>query len=110
MSIDQTRTVDFITFDRKSGDVWLTVSDHLPWDQEEGKHLLLLQEKLNAYLEFIEGGQIFTECPDAEGRNIVIDVVGVYPLSQQAKRFYELATTATRDAGFNLQFRLRHSI
>ena len=29
MSIEQTEIVDFVNIDRKSGDVWLTISDHL---------------------------------------------------------------------------------
>ncbi len=50
MSIEQTEIVDFVNIDRKSGDVWLTISDHLPGDHGEGEHLVLLQNKLNAYL------------------------------------------------------------
>ncbi len=50
MSIDQAETIDFCTIDNASGDLWLTISDHLPWDENEGNHLLLLQNKLDAYL------------------------------------------------------------
>ena len=54
MSIDQADTIDFVTIEKASGDVLLTISDHLDWDQAEGAHLVLLQNKLNAYLRFIE--------------------------------------------------------
>jgi len=50
MSIEQTDTIDFANVDRASGDLWLTVSDYLRWDENDGDHLDLLQRKLNAYL------------------------------------------------------------
>jgi hypothetical protein len=59
VSIDQTDVVDLATIDKASGDLWLTIVDHLPWDENEGDHLILLQNKLNAYLRFKESGEIF---------------------------------------------------
>ena len=79
MSIDQTDVIDLAAIDRASGDLWLTISDHLPWDKNEGDHLILLQNKLNAYLRFIESGEVFKKVPAAEGRNIVINLVGKFP-------------------------------
>ena len=43
------------------------------WDDSE--HLLLLQEKLNSYLAFIESGEIYESYPRAMGRQLVIDLV-----------------------------------
>jgi hypothetical protein len=73
MSVDQADTIDFATIDTDSGDLWLTISDHLPWDlNNESNHLVLLQNKLNAYLRFVESGEVFKEIPNAKGRGIVI--------------------------------------
>jgi hypothetical protein len=63
MSNDQTNSVDFATVDEASGDLWLTISDHLPWDQDEGSHLTFLQNKLNLYLRFVETGEVFKKYP-----------------------------------------------
>lgn len=104
MSIEQTNIVDVVSVDRDSGDLLITVSDHLPWDQEEDRHLLLLQEKLNAYLRFVESGEVMKKFPDANSRNIVINVVGKFPLSVKAKMFFEQAGSAIRAAGFDLRF------
>src|SRR5579871_5176627 len=104
MSIEQTEKIDFITVDKASGDVWLTISDHLPWNDDEGIHLVLLQQKLNAYLRFIESGEIFEKAPDAKGRRIVINVVGKFPLSRQADFSFGKARDAIEGAGFQLQF------
>src|SRR5437868_13420758 len=57
MSIEQTEIVDFVNSDRETGDLWLTISDHLEWDRNSGEHLVLLQNQLNAYFRFIESGE-----------------------------------------------------
>ncbi len=71
MSIDQLYKIDFIST-MLNGKVLLTISDHHEWD-EKGQHILLLQEKINAYLQFIESGQIFNEYPKARNRKIIIE-------------------------------------
>ncbi|WP_312894131.1 DUF6572 domain-containing protein [Rhizobium laguerreae] len=44
MSVSQTDIIDFAGIDEATGDLRLTISDHLPWDQDEGDHLLILQD------------------------------------------------------------------
>ena len=106
MSVEREDVVDFTSIDKASGDLWLTISDHLPWDQDEGGHLLLLQNKLNAYLRFIESGEVLEKVPHAKGRQIVINIVGKFPLSRQANAFFGKAQAAIQNAGFRLQFNL----
>jgi hypothetical protein len=107
MSIEQENVIDFVAIDRASGDLHLTITDHLPWDHNEGNHLVLLQNKLNAYLRFIESGEAFEKMPAAKGRSIVIKLVGKFSLSEQASRFFELARCRIEEAGFRLQFTLK---
>ena len=106
MSIDQTHEIDFASIDKTSGDLWLTISDHLPWEGDEGNHLVLLENKLNSYLSFIESGEIFKTISDANGCSIVINLVGKFPLSQSAASFFGRARTAMEAAGFRLQLTL----
>jgi hypothetical protein len=109
MSINQTDTVDVVSTDEKSGDVLLTITDHLEWNENEEEHLLLLQEKINSYLRFIESGELCNKFPKASGRNIVINVVGRFPLSERGNKFFNEATAIIRDAGFSLRFNLFHA-
>jgi hypothetical protein len=108
MSVEQAHTVDFLSIDDASGRVLLTISDHLDWDHDEGAHLLMLQEKLNSYLRFIESGEINKKSPQALGRKVTIIVVGQFPLSKQASLFFQKAKTAIQSAGFSLEFKLQH--
>ena len=52
MSVDQTKIIDIIS-KSKDGEIVLTISDHLDWKNLQ-EHLLLLQEKINTYLTFLE--------------------------------------------------------
>jgi len=106
MTVDQIGVVDFVSVDKTSGEVLLTISDHFVWDENEGEHLLLLQDKLNAYLEYILGGQLYTDFPHMRDKPIVINLVGAYPLSEQAQKFFELAKGRVEEYGFQLRFKL----
>jgi hypothetical protein len=107
MTVDQTGVVDFVSVDKTSGEVLLTISDHFVWDENEGEHLLLLQDKLNAYLDFIFGGQLYTDFPNMRDKPVIISVVGAHPLSEQAQKFFELAKERIKEADVQLKFKIR---
>jgi hypothetical protein len=107
MSVDELDKIDFATINMASDELWLTISDHLPWEEDEGGHLIVLQNKLNAYLRFIESGEVFRKLPEARGRNIVINLVGKFPLSQKADFFLRKASDEIERAGFPLRFDLK---
>lgn len=102
MSIDQTDVVDFISINLATDEVFLTITDHLQWDSSE--HLWLLQEKINAYLRFIESGEVFESYPDAKNRKFVIDVRCKYKPNQSALNFLQRVIVVVEAAGFNLRY------
>ena len=73
MSIEQKGVIDVLTRSQETGDVTLTISDHLDW-AEPLQHMALLQAKIDAYLRFIASGQVWARCPDAVGKGIIIQV------------------------------------
>jgi hypothetical protein len=58
--------VDAIDTDKDGNLVTLTITDHLAWGDDQ--HLLLLQQKLNTYLAFIESGEIHATYPAAKDK------------------------------------------
>jgi hypothetical protein len=74
MSIKQSDIIDIIGTERMTGEVVLTIGDHLDWSDSVA-HQLLLQTKLNRYLAFVESGEILRSYPNAEGRRITFNVV-----------------------------------
>jgi hypothetical protein len=106
MSVDQTNVVDAIGVDNATGDVVLTITDHREWTGSDNEHRLLLQEKLNTYLSFVESGELLESYPNAKGRAVLIDVVCKCPLNQQAQGFYDQVTQIVEGAGMKLRHRL----
>jgi hypothetical protein len=106
MSIEQTDTIDFVNIEKTSGDVLLTISDHLDWDETERQHLVLLQGKLNTYLRFIESGELYQRYPETSERPIVIQIVSKFPMSERAGILFERACSSIHNAGFKLRFKL----
>lgn len=102
MSVDQRSIVDAIGTDGATGDVILTVADHLDWTDVPG-HLRTLQDKLNDYLNFLDAGEIFTSYPAAEGKKIRISVVFRHPpLSSEATAFLARVGSMLEEAGYPL--------
>ena len=67
MAVDNPNVIDAIGTDQTTGEVVLTISDHLEWD-DRNEHLLILQEKINRYIGFIETGELREKYPGAEAR------------------------------------------
>jgi CRP-like cAMP-binding protein len=103
MSITDTNSVDMIGTVAETNTVVLSISDHLKWDEREGEHLMLLQEKINTYLRFIESGEIFITFPNAKGKSLAVRIYLQYEPSQMARDFLEKAVTVLYEAGIELQ-------
>jgi hypothetical protein len=105
MTIEQAKTVDILSIDPTTNKVVLTISDHLTWDAGNN-HLMLLQEKLNNYLAFIESDELLQTYPEAKGRAIVIDVACQHPVDSIGKAFFGQAASIVRCAGLELTYRV----
>lgn len=102
MAVDQPDVIDIIGVRRESGEVVLTISDHLDWSDSR-EHQLILQEKLNAYLAFVESGEILESYPDSRGRRVVFCVVFQFAPDDGGRAFLEAARKITESAGFSLE-------
>ena len=87
MAIDNATVIDAIGEEKMTGDLVLTISDHLDWNNERD-HLQALQDKINAYFDFIQSGQIYEERPEARERAIRIDVIAQFPAPASVASFF----------------------
>lgn len=109
MSIEQTEVVDFIGTDKKSGNIILTISDHLPWDKKKGKnkeHLSLLEKKISTYFHFVESGQLEEKYPGSVSKKAGINIIGKFPLSEDAEMFFQEAIRSGRKLNIEVTFKL----
>jgi len=102
MTIAETDKID-IMFRDDEGHAVLVITDHLDWEEfDEGDHLVLLQEKINTYLEFVDSGQLAKARPDWKNLPVVIQVDAMYDASKKALEFYRAAGKAVAAAGMSL--------
>jgi len=99
MGVEQTTIIDFIGIDAVSGAVYLTLADALDWNAD---HLRLLQGKLNAYLAFVESGELYSAYPTAAGRPVVFDLRLQHRPDAEATLFLEQARALIGKAGVAL--------
>ena len=105
MAIDKTDVIDFIGIDKGSGEVILTIADHLDWN-DELNHLLLLQEKINSYLRFIESGELLEKFPEAKGRKPVVEVTLKYKMPPQGETFFAKVGPVLYEADVEFRYSL----
>lgn len=107
MSIRETNVVDWLGIEKGSGHVVLTLIDDADWENEQ-EHLLLLEEKLNSYLAFIESGEAYKRLGAETGRAdlkalpIKVNILARHPPSPRANEFLEYAIKMFRGAGLSL--------
>jgi hypothetical protein len=106
LAIDKVDKIDSVWLAKDGSEVMVAVFDHLPWESNTEEHLLLLQEKLDTYLAFIESGQLIRMCPRAKTAPVAVEVAGLYDLSKDAKDFYAKAKRYSRKVGAELRFKL----
>lgn len=100
MSIEQPDKVDFIGRERASGDFVLTISDHLDWS-DRVSHLAALETKLEAYVAFIDSGELLQHYPDAKEHQVRIRVLCKFPPHADARA---VAAHMSLTSGFPIAF------
>jgi hypothetical protein len=104
MAVDDPKIVDFVSVDSKGKRAFLTISDHLDWE-DAYEHQLILQQKLNTYLRFVESGELVERFPDTKGLPVVFDIRFMYEPDESGSRFLERAREVVVSAGFSLSYK-----
>lgn len=111
MTVARENVVDWLGFEKETEHVVLAVVDDLDWADEDG-HIALLQAKLNAYLAFIESGEVFDQLRVELGREIATDtpmeilILAQFVPSHHGRAFREYARSICEGAGVALRFKV----
>jgi hypothetical protein len=108
LSVEEPQKIDIVATRPGSREVRLVITDHLSWSDEEA-HLLLLQQKLNTYIAFVESGQVLKVNtpkvpPDAQ---ITVVVAAQYAPTETARVFFQQVSVVLSDLGVSFTFELR---
>ena len=102
MSVENKNVIDIVSIDEE-GNAVLTISDHLEWDIEN-EHILILQDKINCYLQAIEGGDLYNKYPNAKDRKIVIRIIALHSPNDDGQIFLERVRNILETTGYGFQF------
>jgi hypothetical protein len=104
MSILEKNKIDGIGISKNENKVALMIADHLGWE-DELQHLTLLQDKINAYVSFIESEQVYDVFPDLQSIDgFIIDISFKYPPSENCKKL--LGVFKTKLKALKIEFKL----
>ena len=103
MSIVEGDKIDMVVTDKEKTFAILVIADHLDWQEHEGEHLVLLQDKINAYIYFIESGQFEQNRPDLAGLPVTIQIAAKFPPSEEGMKFCRLAGKVVGEIGSSLE-------
>ncbi|MBN8703771.1 MAG: hypothetical protein J0M08_11990 [Bacteroidetes bacterium] len=105
MSIIDKIKIDAVGTDKLTGEIILTIFDHLDWENVQF-HLESLQDKLNSYIEFIEGKQVFEDYPDSKDGRLVIEIVSKYEYSTEGLDYLKKVKPIIQSIGADVRQRL----
>ncbi|MGE5417729.1 MAG: DUF6572 domain-containing protein [Acidobacteriota bacterium] len=108
MTIEDTNKIDVVGINESSEAICLTITDHLGWENEQ-EHIQLLQDKLNAYLRFIDSGQIYEAYPEATGHHVIIRVCAQNHIPSIGIQFYKQATAFVKKEGVDIEIEVFQS-
>ncbi len=103
--------IDAIGIDKENNSVVLAIFDHLNWE-DEYDHLLLLQDKVNVYINCIESGGIYSSYLEAKNHNtFIIDIKFKYPITENCKKLIKhiqevLSQIKELDLKINLKYEI----
>jgi len=103
MTIENIEKVDGVGIDKKSGEVVLTISDHLTWI-DDAAHFRLIEKKIGRYLDFVKTGQLIETLPEADKRQIRINVICQHQPTDSASKFLLAAQGQLKKMGIGFSF------
>lgn len=106
MSVTEINSIDGIAKEKSNKELVLLITDHLDWENEF-KHLKVLQDKINSYLEFIETKQYEEIYPKEEFQRFIIEIHFKNNLVENCVKF--LNTVANQLESYNIKIRIEVS-
>ncbi len=108
MAIDNPNCVDGIGIDREQNDVLrLLITDHFAWQGEdtldEYDHLMMLQDKINAYISYLESGQYKQTYPDREFSMAILEIHFMYEISDNCTAFLNAVQSQIEELGILIE-------
>ena len=81
--------VDVVSHDPKTDRVVLSMVETRPWG-DSGALMSDLQEKMNTYLAYIEGGQLLRDYPAMKGKKVIFRLHTAFPPTAREEKLIDI--------------------
>ncbi len=106
MSVLEKNKIDGIGISKDANKVALMITDHLNWENEI-EHLTLLQEKINAYISFIESEQVYDVYPElSQIDGFILDIRFKYAPTENCIQLVNIFETKLKDLKIEFQLHI----
>lgn len=102
MSVLDKEMVDGMALDNDGEGIRLLISDHLDWENEY-EHLLILQKKINSYIDFCEDHQYEQVYKDNLIEYAVFEIHFKYEPTEKTFKFLEQVQRQINEMGITLE-------
>lgn len=103
MAIDNTGTIDSVAYE--SDILILQLYDHLDFEDEfEYDHMIMLQDKLNTYIWYIDSKQYQDTYCGKEFLHFVINIFFMFEPTELCKRFLENTNLKLSDVNIHINY------
>ena len=102
VAVDNASQIDAIANDKENACLVLLITDHLNWDNEF-EHLKILQDKINAYVAFIESKQYDEIYPNADFKMAMIEIHFKYDITDSCQKFLQVAQDQLGQIGIKIK-------
>lgn len=108
MAVDNTNVIDGMAIDKERKAICLLLIDHLAWEYDsntlsEYDHLILLQEKINSYLSYLEAKQYEEPYPEEEIAMAVIQIHFKYHITHNCEKFLNTVQNQVGQYGIKIE-------
>lgn len=103
MSVVENKTVDGMALTDDKKGIILLITDHVNWE-DEYQHLLMLQEKINVYISFLEEKQYMETYKDECIKYGIIEIHFLYNLTSNAEKFLQSVQNQVAKLGVKIQY------
>lgn len=107
MAIDNTNVIDGIGIDKNGKALRLLLTDHLAWSGNnalsEYDHLTLLQNKINAYISYLETKQYEEQYPEEKVEMAIIEIHFAYDITGNCEKFLNTVQNQIGQYGIKIE-------
>lgn len=103
MSVLDNKKIDSVAITKDNEGIILLISDHLDW-KNEYQHLKVLQDKINAYISFLESEQYKEIYSDKTVKYGIIEIHFLYEITKSVEKFLQSVQNQVGELGIIIQY------